>query len=88
MCVVAEILCHRQGGVAYPETGARRIIHLSKDQNRLVEHACRLNFPVQLFTFAAALTDSAKHADSTVLADHVVNQLHDQHRLAHAGPAE
>jgi hypothetical protein len=43
---------------------------------------------VQLFAFAASFADTAKNAHACLMADHVVDHLGEQHRLAYACPAE
>ena len=84
--IVAD--AHRQRGVAHAESRAGRFVHLAEDQHALIEHAGRLNFPIQFLAFAAALADPAEHADAAMMADHVVNQFHDQYGLADACASE
>lgn len=49
----------------------------------------RLNhFIVQIVALAGALSDSGEHRVATVSLGHVVDQLHDQDSLTHAGAAK
>ena len=48
--------------------------------------ACHL--AIQFLCLAAALADAAEQADASILSDHVVDHLGDQHCLADAGAAE
>ena len=43
---------------------------------------------MEFLAFAAALADAAENAYAFMLPDHVVDHLGEQHRLAHARPAE
>src|ERR1700676_3097827 len=42
------------------------------------------HFQPQIVAFARALSHAGKHGNAAVLHGHVVNQLHDEHSLAHA----
>ena len=86
--LVAEPFGHRQTGVADTEPGAGRLVHLSEHENRLAEHARLVELAVEFFCFAVAFTDAAEDADPLIGADHVVDELHDEHRLADPGTAE
>ena len=87
-CVVAEIFGHGQRRVPDAKTRAGRLIHLPEDQHGLIQHACGLNLAIQFLALPAALADAAEHADAAVMADHVMDQFHDQYRLADARAAK
>jgi hypothetical protein len=86
--VVPEILGHRQRGVAHAEPAARRLVHLAEDHHHVRQHAGLLHVAVKLLAFATAFADAAKNADALLVPDHVVDHFGEQHRLAHARPAE
>jgi hypothetical protein len=86
--VVPEILGHRQRRVAHAEPAARRLVHLAEDHHHVRQHAGFLHLAVKLLAFATAFADAAKNADALVVPDHVVDHFGEQHRLAHARPAE
>ena len=88
MLVVAEILGHRQRGMAHAEAAARRLVHLAEHHHHIRQHAGFLHVAVKLFAFAAAFADAAKDAHAFLMPDHVVDHFGEQHRLAHARPAE
>lgn len=43
---------------------------------------------VQVVTLAGALSDTGEHGETTVVGGDVVDQLHDNHGLAHPGTTE
>ena len=43
---------------------------------------------VEIVALAGTLADAGEHGVTTVSLGHVVDQLHDQHSLAHTGTAE
>ena len=88
MLVVPEILGHRQRGVAHAETAARRLVHLAEDHHHVRQHAGFLHLAVKLLAFATTFADAAKNAYALLVPDHVVDHFGEQHRLAHARPAE
>jgi hypothetical protein len=88
MLVVAEILGHRQRRRGRRENGARRLVHLAENHHHVRQHAGRLHLAVKLLAFAAAFADAAENAHALVVADHVVDHLGQQDRLAHARAAE
>ena len=88
MLVVAEILGHRQRGVADAETTPRRLVHLSEDHHHVRQHAGCLHVAVDFLALATTLADAAEDADAVVMPDHVVDHFGEQHRLAHARPTE
>jgi hypothetical protein len=86
--VVPEILGHRQRGVAHAEPAARRLVHLAEDHHHVRQHAGFLHVAVKLLAFATTFADAAKNAYTLLVPDHVVDHFGEQHRLAHARPAE
>ena len=85
---VAEVLRHGQAGQRHAHTGSRRLVHLAVDQRGLVDDAGFLHLVVQVVALTGALAHAGEHGHAAVLLGNVVDQLHDQHRLAHAGAAE
>ncbi len=88
MLIVTEILSHRQRGVAHAESAARRFVHLAEDHHHVRQHAGFLHVAVEFLAFATTFANAAKKAYALLVPDHVVNHLGEQHRLAHARPAE
>ena len=86
--VIAEILGHRQRGVPHAKATARWLVHLSEDHDHVRQNTGILHIAVKLLAFAASFADSAKDAYARVVSDHVVDYFGEQHRLAHARPAE
>ena len=85
---VAEVFRHRKSGQRHAHTGSRRLVHLAVDQRGFVDDAALLHLVVQVVALTGALAHAGKHGQAAVLLGHVVDQLHDQHRLAHARAAE
>ena len=88
MLVVPEILGHRQRRVAHAETAARRLVHLPEHHHHVRQYAGLLHVAVKFLPFTTAFADPAKNAYALLVPDHVVNHFGEQHRLAHARPAE
>ena len=86
--LIAEILGHGQSGKPHAHTGSRRLVHLAVDQGSLVDDAAFLHFIVQVVALAGAFSHAREHGQAAVLLGDVVDQFHDQHRLAHARAAE
>ena len=93
--LVAEVLSHRQAGQRDAQAGAGRLGHLPIDQcrARLLGVAGRDYFRLghlqpEVVAFAGALAHAREHRDAAVLQGHVVDELHDDHGLAHTGAAE
>src|SRR6185436_18612608 len=83
-----EVLGHRETGEADAKACAGRLVHLPEDEHRLVEHAGLLHLGVELVPLARTLADAAEGRKAAVLLGDVVDQLHDDHGLAHSGTAE
>ena len=86
--LVAEVLGHGQAAQADPQAGARRLVHLAVDQSGLLDHLRLGHLQPQVVALAGALAHAGEHGQAAVLRGDVVDQLQDQHRLAHAGAAE
>ncbi len=86
--LVAEVLGHRQAGQADPQAGARRLVHLAVDERRLLDDAALLHLEPEVVALAGALAHAGEHREAAVLLGDVVDELLDEHRLAHAGAAE
>ena len=88
MLIVAEIFSHRQCYVPHPESASRGLIHLAVDHHHVCKHAGFFHATVKLFAFAAALPDAAENANASLVPDHVVDHLGEQHRLAYTRAPE
>ena len=86
--LVAEVLGHGQAGQADPQAGAWRLVHLTEDEDRLVEHARLLHLAPELRPLAGALAHAGEDRVAAVLGGDVADQLRDDDRLADAGAAE
>ena len=86
--VVPEILGHRQRRVTHAETAARRLVHLPEHHHHVRQYAGLLHVTVKLLALATTFADAAENAYALLVLDHVVDHFGEQHRLAHAGPAE
>ena len=92
---VAEVLSHGQSGEAHAHPGAGGLVHLAVAEGHLrlgqvvgVDHAGFLEFLVEVVALTGALTHTTEHRHTAVLLGDVVDQLLNQHGLAHAGAAE
>ncbi len=74
--------------MADPRARARRLVHLTEDHHGAVQNPRLLHGAVELLRLPAALADAAEQADAPIAPGHVVNDLGDEHGLAHAGAAE
>ncbi len=86
--LVAEVLRHREAGETDAEARPGRLVHLAVDERDLAEDARLLHLEHQIVALARALADTGEDRHARVLLGDVVDQLLDQHRLAHAGAAE
>ena len=85
---VAEVLGHGEGGQADPKAHPGRLVHLAVDQSRPLDDAGFLHLQPEVVAFTGALAHATEDRHPAVLLGHPVDQLQDEHRLAHAGPAE
>ena len=85
---VAEVLRHRQAGQRDAHARAGRLVHLAEHEHRLVDDARLLHLEPEVVALARALAHAAERRQAAVLLGEVVDQLLDDHGLAHAGAAE
>ena len=85
---VTEVFCHGQTGQANAHTRSRRLVHLAIYQNRLVNNAGLLHFAPQVVTLTGTLAYAGEYGIAAVRRGYVMNEFHDQYRLAYAGAAE
>jgi hypothetical protein len=92
---VAEVLGDRQPGQPDAQPRAGRLRHLAVDQGRLRlggvarrDDAGLAHLAVEVVALARALPHAGEDRVAAVVHGDVVDQLHDDDRLAHAGPAE
>ena len=97
--LVAEVFRHGQAGQTDARAGARRLVHLAIHQGHLgafleialvvhLDDAGVDHFVVEVVALAGALAHAGEHRHAAMRLGDVVDQLLDQHRLAHAGAAE
>ena len=93
--VVAEVLGDGERRERHAGAGSGRLVHLAVDQHALallrlveVDDARLDHLVVEVVSLAGALADAGEHREAAVLLGHVVDELHDEHGLAHAGAAE
>jgi len=85
---VAEVLSHGQRGKRDPQPGTGRLVHLAEDQRGIVDDAGIGHLKEQVIALAGALAHPGEAGDPAEVLGHPADHLLDQHRLAHAGPAE
>ena len=67
---------------------SRGFVHLTVYQRCLVDNTALFHFSVKVISFTRSLTDTGEDGNTAVCLGHVVDQLHDQDRLADAGASE
>ena len=92
---VAEILGHGQRAQGHPQARSGRLGHLSVNQRAFrigkvarLDHARLAHLGPKIVAFARAFAHAAKYGVAAVILGHVVDQFHDDDRLAHTGAAE
>jgi len=85
---IAEVLGDGQTGEGHAGTGSRRLVHLTVHQGGLVQNAGFLEFVVEVVTLAGALTHAGEDRQTAMVLGDVVDHLHENNGLAHAGAAE
>lgn len=88
MLNIAEILRHCKTCQGDAHTSARRFIHLSVNKSRLVDNAGLRHFAPKVIAFARTFADASKDGITAVLRRDVMNELHDENRLADTSAAE
>src|SRR5262249_35730897 len=93
--LVAEVFRDRQTGQADAKARARWFVHLAVNQRDLgfaevflVDNAGLGHFGVKVVSLTSALTHTSEDRDTAVELGDVINQLHDDDGLAHAGPTK
>ena len=86
--LVAEVLGHGQARQGDPQAGAGRLVHLAVAEDGLVDDARLLHLEPEVVALTGPLAHAAEHGVAAVLLGDVVDQLHDDDGLAHAGAAE
>ena len=86
--LVAEVLGHGQAGQRDAHARPGRLVHLAEDEHRLVDDARLLHLEPEVVALAGALAHAAERRQAAVLLGEVVDELLDEHGLAHAGAAE
>jgi hypothetical protein len=93
--LVAELFGERQAGERHAHAGARRLVHLAVDQRHLgflelvdVDDARFDELVVEVVPLPRPLAHAGEHGIARVHLGDVVDQLLDEHGLAHAGAAE
>src|SRR5437762_3513885 len=93
--IVASRWANVVAGAGSGRPGAGRFVHLSVHQGDLrraevvlLNHTRFGHLLVEVEALSGALTHSGEHGHAAVQLGNVVNELHDDHRLAHAGPAK
>src|ERR1035437_2906085 len=92
---VAEVLGDGERAEGHAQAGSGRLGHLPVYQLRLrfgpvarLDDAGLGHLQPQVVALAGALAHAAKDGVAAVVLGHVVDEFHDDHRLAHAGAAE
>ena len=92
---IAEVLGDGEGSQRDAEARSGRLGHLAVDQSSLrlrwlldVDDAGLLHFQPEIVALTGTLAHAGEHGESTVLQGDVVDELHDDDGLAHAGAAE
>ena len=88
MFFVTEVFRARKGRKGHAGTGSRRFVHLAVHKRGAFQNACVLEFVVQVVAFTGAFTDARENRRTAVLLGDVVDHLHQNNGLAHAGAAE
>ena len=88
MLDIAEVLCHRQARQGDAHTCSWRLVHLAVDECRLVDDARLSHLAPEVVALTGALADAGEDGVTAVLRRDVVDELHDEDRLADACAAE
>ena len=86
--LVTEIFGDGKTGKADAQADARRLVHLSVNESRLLKDTRLLHLEPEIVPFTGALAHTGEHRETAVLCGDVVDELHDDDRLAHTGAAE
>ena len=86
--LVAEVLGHGQARQADAQARAGWLVHLPVHEGGLVDDAGLAHLEVEVVAFAGPLSHAGKDREPAMVGRDVVDQLHDDDGLAHAGAAE
>ena len=93
--LIAEIFGHRERAERHAQTRPGRLVHLAVNQRDfgffelgLVDDAGLAHLGIEVVSLAGALAHAGKHGVSAVAFGDVVDELHDDDRLADARAAE
>ena len=89
---IAEIFRHGERREGHAQTRARRLVHLAVNQRHLgfaeillIDHVRFAHFGIQIVAFARPFAHTTEDGKSSVPFGDVVDQLHDDDRLANSG---
>src|SRR5271170_987388 len=92
---IAEVLGDGEAGERDAKARPRRFVHLSVDQCDLrfvqlvgFDNARVAHLVVEVVAFARPLADTREYGDAAVELGNVIDELHDDYRLAHSRAAE
>src|SRR6218665_3764761 len=85
---VTEVFRHRQCRQRNPQTRARRIIHLAKDQPRFIEHPRLFHLVDKVISLTSTLAHTGKPRDTTVVLCNTLDHLLDKNGLANTSTTE
>ncbi len=100
LALVAEVLGDGEARERNARTRARRLVHLAEHEGafgpggravilmRVLVHAGLDHLVVEVVALAGALTHAGEHGVTAVGLRDIVDELLDEHRLAHAGATE
>ena len=86
--LIAVIFGRGQSRQGDPGPGPGRFGHLPINQGRFGENPGIFHFQIKVVSFAGTLPHTGKNRDPAVMHGDVVDHLHHNHGLAHAGAAE
>lgn len=88
MFFIAEVFGHGKTGQADAHTSSWRFVHLAVDEGRLVDNAGFLHFVPKVIAFTGTFPYTGEYGITAVTGSNVMDQFHDEDRLADAGTAE
>ena len=88
LALVAEVLAGGQAGETDAQTRSGRLVHLTVDENGLLDDARLLHLVPEVGALTGALAHAGEHGRTTVRHGEVVDELHDDDGLADARTAE
>eukprot|EP00828_Plagiopyla_frontata_P044078 TRINITY_DN7081_c0_g1_i1.p3 TRINITY_DN7081_c0_g1~~TRINITY_DN7081_c0_g1_i1.p3 ORF type:complete len:101 (+),score=7.09 TRINITY_DN7081_c0_g1_i1:94-396(+) len=58
---ISVVFRHSQSCECYSETGSRRFVHLSENENRIFENSRFLHFEIKIVSLSRSLSNSCEH---------------------------